>query len=299
MGVWNIQKRILLILLLLALGLLNTNQIVTAIDPPVIESWFFDDAIRSPSGELELTPGTTTIIYCNGTASESGTYRKLYAANGVLYHSSSSLGGSDDNNIHYTDSDCRTPTFETNGHFSCQFPVQFFAEPGTWTCLVNITVDPPKSYFTSDSNTSIMQEMLAIELENSNIGFGEYDEGEDSGTTDTTVIVKNAGNVIMDLNLDTYHKNIDDDIAMNCSIRGNLSVSQVKYSLNPGVDFTTSKIAIPAIGSTTITDFDLAEQTSPTGTQPTTKNTYWGIGIPDPGPFWTCKGKILFTAISG
>ena len=82
---------------------------------------------------------------------------------------------------------------------------------------------------------------------------------------------------------------------MNCTISGVIPVSNLRYNLSSGIDYS-SKTYIPATGGFTDYEFNLLKQNGSNATQPSTKELYWGLGIPGAGAEGECNGKMLFTA---
>ena len=243
---------------------------------------------------IDLNPGTTKTVWCNGTAWDGDGFGDLYNATGVIYSGTSSPGAAQNNNNNYKDFDCATATFNTDGQFACSFDVQFFAEADNWTCQVNITDQSGLS--NTSTNESVLSELLAIGINETTINFGFLAIGADSGTDDTIVVVQNLGNVDMDIDLDTYDTSPGSSNAMNCTT-GFIPVTNIRYNLTSSIDYSL-KTFIPGIESLIDNSFNLAKQTGPAETNPTTKNIYWGAGIPGSGTAGSCSGKIFFGAVT-
>ncbi len=149
---------------------------------------------------------------------------------------------------------------------------------------------------------------MAIDVSDS-IDFGDLKVGADTGTTDTTSIVYNEGNIIFDINLLSFanasnRTKIDGEgpnNTMRCATN-KINDTHLRYSLSTGQTWSTQKIQVRSNG-TALDDsaFDLSENNSDglANPLPSYKNVYWGFGIPrNPIPTGECSGFVQFTAIT-
>lgn len=268
-----------------------SNVTIIQYPAPYIETITLEDDSNVFPDDILLEPGTTKRLWCNGTANDPNGYGNLLNISGVIFGNTTTYAGSLDNNNYYTDSDCSTATFAVDGTFSCAFDVQFFADYGDWMCIVNVT--NLQSVHNNSNDTSYVNEMLAISINNTSKYFGVLKKGSDTGTSDFTDVVYNEGNVDFDIQVDTDNGTQDSDYSMNCSV-GNLPVSSIRVALAPGIDIN-SRLYPPAVG-TLFLDLNQTKQTNPLGTLPTTRNLYWGATIPVGTHTGTCTGYVRYIA---
>ncbi len=264
---------------------------------PQIISLDLEDDISAPLDEILLSPNETIKVWCNGTANDADGFLDLNLVQGVLYANTSNLNDLDNRSIHYTDVDCSLPTWNTDGKFSCGFDVYFFAQPVNWTCFVNVS--DKLGNVNNSNDTSIIQELLAIDLSQTVLDFGSLQRGYESGTNDFVIDVWNLGNVVFDIIVDTYNSTIDSANAMDCTI-GQLSVNNLRFNETPNIDYTL-KVPVPPAGGLQV-DFNQLPQRASLGVQGTSKESYWGIEIPsegvdDGGLGGSCSGFIRYEAV--
>jgi hypothetical protein len=193
-------------------------------------------------------------------------------------------------------SGCTAGGSDLDATFTCTVNVQFYADPtdsGTyattdWTATAQ-PYDNAGTVGTTASDTIEMNTLVALDV-TATINYGTLALGANTGTTDQTTTVTNTGNTQIDIQLDGYGSTDGDGKAMVCTI-GSIPIGNERYSLTAATDWA-SKTQLTDT-PTTLTTFDLPKGAS------STKNVYWGLGLPTTGVGGTCSGKVNFTAVSG
>jgi len=134
-----------------------------------------------------------------------------------------------------------------------------------------------------------MNSLIALDV-TATINYGTLALGTNTGTTDYTTTVTNTGNRQIDIQLDGYGSTDGDGKAMVCTI-GSITIGNERYSLTAATAWSAKTQLTDT--ATTLTTFDLAKGAS------STKNVYWGFGMPSSGVGGSCSGKVNFTAVSG
>lgn len=266
------------------------NITVTEAPAPYFTAIELEDDDDSILNELDLNPGIPITVWCNGTVNDKSGFSNIDTVTGRIYANTSSYDGSEDNSNHYRDSDCTTGLTAVNGFFSCQFQVQFFANPGDWTCEIEATNFQTSSNRSND--TSLLNEMIAININNTQMNFGNMVVGENTGTNDIIDEVANEGNVPFDIRIDTYNDTQESASAMDCAV-GRIPVENLRVSTSPNVN-VFSKLFSPGIGSLVL-DTNQTEQQGALATLPTYDYLYWGLVIPH-NIAGVCTGNVLYIA---
>lgn len=236
---------------------------------------------------ITLTAGSTVNVFCNATLTDSNGYSDIDNATATLYHSSSSSGASDDENIHYTNSSCSlgTNTSVTDVPVTCYFTLNYMATNGTWTC--NITANDGTTT-ASATGTNTINTLAGLDVPESSIDFGTMSLGSNSSSAEL-INITNTGNV----QIDAQFSGTD----YSCTI-GSIPVGNTKYNLSslPYDNMTTSLTS----SAVTQTSFDLGVRGVATSNGvDSKKNEYWTILIPSTGVGGTCNNTITVTAIAG
>lgn len=257
---------------------------------PYFDSLEVNDYDVSTPDEIHLIPATITTVWCNGTANDPSGFSNIASISGTLYSDSTSPSNPQDNNNNYKDADCSTLNTDINGEFSCEFDVQFFAESDDWYCDVNLTNAQKMSNISND--TTFVNELLAINVNNTEMNFGLLIRGSNTGDVDFVDEIANEGNIEFDILIDTFESDVDDVNAFTCSV-GNIPVENIRVSMIPGTN-VGSKTFAPGIG-TLFLDLNHASQNLFDATSPTTKYLYWGIIAPM-GAEGICNGYVRYIA---
>ncbi|MDP3882566.1 MAG: hypothetical protein Q8Q48_00735 [Candidatus Staskawiczbacteria bacterium] len=181
--------------------------------------------------------------------------------------------------------------------FSCTADVQFYAdatdagatyEANDWTATATPR-DSAGTDGTPSSDTIEMDSLTALSA-TASITYGALALGADTATTDQTTVITNTGNRQIDAQVDGYGAEDGDGKSMACTI-GTVSIELEKYDISASTAYA-SKTALSDTAAT-ITAFNLAQGAS------STKDIYWGMGLPETGVGGSCTGKVNFTATNG
>jgi len=258
---------------------------------PTVDSVLLEDDDETIENELDLASGTTKLINCSGTVSDADGNSDIDNVTSVLYdNETSSPGAADNNNSHYTNSSCDTTVLDADTlNYDCLFGVQFHANPGLWAC--NVTVNDTTGAIDTKVDNSTITELMAIDVADADIDFGNLKVGKDTGTTDQTKVITNVGNIAFDLNLEVYDSIYNDNLSMNCT-DGSINASYERWSFTANTDYSLKNESVSDGIGTDISNFNLSKGAS------STKNIFWGMGIPiTPIVSGNCSGTVIFTAI--
>ena len=209
------------------------------------------------------------------------------AGNNDCYHIASSA---------CTLSGCTTGGADLDAAFSCTVAVQFYADAtdaGTyvatdWTATAQ-PYDNAGTVGTTAADTIEMNTLTALNV-TTTIAYGALALGANTGTTDQTTVVTNTGNNDpIDIQLDGYGAIDGDGYSMTCTI-GTIIIGNERYSLTAATDWSTKTLLTDTAAN--VSTFNLAKGAS------STKNVYWGFGMPSTGVGGSCTGKVNFTAIT-
>jgi hypothetical protein len=198
-----------------------------------------------------------------------------------------------------TPASCEAGGADLAATYSCTASVQFYADPTDtgstyvdtdWTATATPR-DNAGTDGTTNADTIEMDSLTALNV-TTTITYGALALGANTTTTDQTTVVTNTGNRQIDAQVDGYGASDSDGYAMTCTI-GTFALSYERYSIAASTDWATKTQLTDT--AATITAFDLAKST---GTA-STKNIYWGLGLPSTGVGGSCSGKVNFTATNG
>jgi len=261
------------------------------------------------ASSITLTANSTKLVVCEALLRDYNNDSDFYLTSAEFFDTStSSYGGTDDNNDHYTNASCAVNTsFVTwNGVAdddylavaNCTFQVEYYANPSGWNCTVFVNDTTGLNDTNSDSIT--VDQLLAVGLP-STINYGTVNATYVSSENITNVT--NVGNVALNISLSGYGNTEGDDIAMDCTLGsvGNISIEYEKYNLtgsNPGTQTLSQFEAnyTNLTSSPSVREFDLGVRLNDTSAGIDDYNqTYWRIYVPL-GVAGTCNGTILFGA---
>lgn len=267
-------------------------------------------SINSGAASITLTEGTTTTVTVTFTVTDNNGCEDIdsHASNQTeaVFYRTNVTGGSGctpDNNNCYTMNctqdvgSCTAGGSDLDATYTCTVDVQFYADAtdaGTyeatdWTATA-IPRDNAGTDGTTASDTIEINTLTALDV-TATINYGTLALGENTGTTDQTTVVTNTGNDDpIDIQLDGYGSVDGDGKAMVCTI-GSIPIGNERYSLTASTDWSTKTQLTDT--PTTLTTFDLAKGAS------STKDVYWGLGMPSTGVGGSCTGYVNFTAVSG
>lgn len=265
---------------------------ITLNSKPNITFIVVDDSIASPSGQIDLIAAFTRIVTCEAVVEE---YDGNPLQNILSEFYLSSQGDSDDNNYHYTNSTCFVNASygnENQSKIDCDFEVWYYANPGMWTCFLNI--EDNLSFSGNSTNTTTVNTLLSVGVQDI-IDFSHVDTKKVSDEIE--VNVTNYGNIRTNLSLAGYANAQGDGLAMNCTF-GSISIEHQKYNLtssNPGaLDLgDADSIYVNMSSQTAIKKFDLDYKTQEE--VDAANSTYWRIYVPLEVA-GNCQGNIVFGA---
>lgn len=264
--------------------------------PPVASSVDIDNAAST----VHLTENTTTKVTVTATVTDNNGCSDIKSAEAKFYRTDVGASASDDDNNHYTvaavsDGKCTPGGADLTDTYTATFAVYFNADPTdsgsvheskNWTAQIT----PSDSETgTADTDTIEMATLTALNTSGS-IAYGSLSLGADTGSTDQTVNVINTGNEGIDVDLDGYGGSDSDGHSMDCTL-GSVPVANEKYSASASTAYA-SKTALS--DKATKLDLDIPQRTTTTSS----KDTYWGLGMPSQGVGGSCSGTVVFTANS-
>lgn len=139
-------------------------------------------------------------VACNFTVSDINGIGDIKVPVANISHSTSSATGSDDSDVHYSNSSCimnySSGTNELT--FTCLFRIQYYADAGTWTCDASV-YDGSSSRGTG-SDTATLQSITSLEINQTTLNFGSMSAGTNSSSAQAGQMI-NIGNVEIDVQI--------------------------------------------------------------------------------------------------
>lgn len=245
-------------------------------------------SIEDGATNITLNAGSERTVVCNVSALDYNGGSTL-SANATFYHDSVTSTASDDNNTHYTNESCAVIAGETSNefrNFSCSFPIQYYANTGTWYC--EVTVADSFGFADNASNTTNIDQLLALNV-TTLIDYGDLAVGDVS--TPQEANVTNLGNTNINVSVLGYGGQANDGLAFVCD-QGNISIEWEKYNItNNGQDVNRYYNLSGSFNN--IPGLAVAQQTN--DSEISLNATYWLLEVP-PNPFGVCNGTIVFQA---
>jgi hypothetical protein len=253
-----------------------------------------------------LVPNSTKTVTCTSVVQDYNGEDTIASLKGVLYSSGSSLNSVDDKNDHYTNSSCSV--INTFGSYAgiaddqwtalgvCTFNLEFFSDPGNWTCNLNLT-DNTNLSDSSSSNFSV-SELLSMGLPDY-VNYGVVNSTYVSSEVPVQII--NYGNVKLDLSLSGYGSSVNDGYAMSCTHGAKeIPIGYQKYTLGNSI---TGAISLTEFNQfyTNLTTFSNTANYNLNYrhndiTNDAMNYTYWRIYVPR-NVAGSCSGNIVFGAV--
>ena len=242
--------------------------------------------------QIDLTIGGTKIVYCNATITDIDGISEIKSINSTLYHNSVTSTSEDDNNNHYTNNSCKIISSSTySRNYSCGFPMKYYSDGGNWTC--NMTAYDTSDSFDSSKTTTIINDLIALNLSTHLIDFGNLAVGNTS-PEDINLTIFNFGNKNINITLKGYGIEDGDGLAMECS-KDNISIGYQRYSTSFGDDYST--MTNLTSGYQQIINFTLPQRIDDLSYGADKNSTYWKISIPL-GVNGKCNGSITLLAVT-
>ncbi len=258
-------------------------------------------SIDIEAGSITLVPNDSRIVNCSVVLEDFDGDVDLDNVSAEFFHNIDSFfGDDDDNNTHYTNSSCHINLSygdEYQALANCLFDVEYYANPGTWNCSVNVS--DLSSYVDFDSNTTLVEELLAFGLPDT-IDYGLINATYVS--SEKVANVTNYGNVMANLSLSGYGSVEEDGYAFTCTqeTSGGIPVYYEKFNLTESTqgnltlsDFETNYSNLTSTPE--VRTFNLDYRTDEV-VNDKINSTYWRVYVPS-GVGGSCSGTIIFGAV--
>ena len=272
-----------------------THVNITHSKPDVLNVTVYE-AQNYSARNITIVAGGTKKVYCNATVRSWEGYNDITVVNATLFNIATSNQSSANNlNNHYTNASCTINNSLTQfiGIYVCSFDVIYYSNNGTWTC--NVTVQ--NSYTQINSNftgsgfgNTIFYPVYALNVTDG-IDYGGV-AVEDYSLGDRTANITNLGNMGINISVEGYGTKRGDGLAMNCSLSGNITVDNEKFSATPGQAYGAKTSLTSSPGGVIIPSLTMLKQTN---ASMIVNATYWQLYVP-PNPAGNCTGNIIFNA---
>jgi hypothetical protein len=270
-----------------------THVNITNAKPEVLNITIYE-MLNAAARNITITAGGTKTIYCNATIRDWDGFNDVKYVNATIWHvPTSNNDAADDNNSHYTNSSC---TFNESisakvGWYVCSFEVYYYSNNGTWSC--NVTAQDYANKTGSLVNNTIFYPVYALNVTDG-IDYGNL-AVEDTSPVDIVANITNLGNMGINISVEGYGARRRDGLAMNCSLNGNISVDNERFSVSSGIAYGAKTSLVGTPGGVLIPGLTMPKQTVPTTY--IINSTYWMLYVP-PNPAGNCTGNIIFTAMA-
>ena len=257
----------------------------------------------SPS-PIDLGPGNITTVMCNATVWDYNGWQDAIVRNGTLFYTSGGFNfeSPDSNNTHYSNTSCaicQQSDSATNASCYCKFPVQYYADNGTWTCNLTIgdkggllPTETPQNFTDAYSTTVAIAPLVAIDLPGI-VNFGNLTVTQTSSLKN--VNITNLGNRNINISLYGYGGENQTDgfnLSMRCPL-GNISSENERYSFADDAVYSTMSIINSSPQNTGAFINRISNVTQ--AIKNATNSTYWRLKVPlTVGGF--CNGTLVFIA---
>ena len=279
-----------------------TNVTVTAkVNVTNTEPYLYLVRITNPATPIDLTAGGVTVVTCNGSASDVNGYTDITNVSATFYQVEVGSGAINDNNTHYINSSCGNcsavpGTNNQNASCLCQFPIQYYANPGTWQCNMTINDSGGLPSFYNSSYVTV-NEVLGIGVENLTLDYGSLAVTQISPAIRKNVT--NLGNIPINVSVRSFGGG-DEDIGINltmiCELGTNITFGyQRYYPFDSSINFG-SMINITN-QSRQIVNFTLPQRNDDWTYGNSSNSTFWKLQVPSQAA-GICNGTIVFRAIS-
>ena len=251
-----------------------------------------------------LTPGNITYVNCTADVFDYNGWEDINRTNATFFQSGVATKDSgDDNNNHYTNSSCECTQGAggTNATCVCTFPVQYYANNGSWVCEFEVVDNGGNATerifnFNSSGNaTTTLAEIVGIDVP-AEIDYGNLSVTETSSLVEANV--SNIGNVPINISVRGWggqNESVTNagNYSMICE-RNNISIDLERYFVANSSAIFDEMVNLSNT-STNVNDFTLPVRTNDVVRANDTNTTYWRIQIPL-GIGGYCNGTIQFSA---
>jgi len=241
---------------------------------------------------LTLNAETTKLLNCSATITDLNGYEEIDSVRGVFYNSSAE-DDSEDYTQNYKNGTCffTEAGSGTDRDVECTFTVWYHANPNDWTVYFNATAGSDTAINTT---TVTVSDLVALNVTETEIDFGSVDLGENS--SQITTVIKNTGNVDIDLNINETLYNggmYCTDVASD-NITTDAASTGVRYNTTTGFIFadTVSNLT----DTNPLYDFNLGEASDTGAPTAPTDDLYWLIKLPASGLTGSCSTTVRISA---
>jgi hypothetical protein len=262
---------------------------ITNAKPEVLSLFIYQDT-NITLRNITLSAGSIRTVNCNATIRDWNGYTDIVGVNGTLWDSANSeYNTTDNNNTHYTNANCTSLSNGVNYtvNYICNFSVYYYANNGTWVC--NVTAIDTFNKTGYKANTTVFYPVYALNLTNG-IDYGNV--AAEDYSVNRTANITNFGNMAINISVEGYGAVRGDGLAMNCSLGGNISVSNERFAIS---DLAWGSMTALTGSSQSLAGLTIIKQTDPVVQMINT--TYWQLYLDSKGnPGGNCSGYVLFSA---
>jgi len=258
---------------------------------PEVLNVSFQEVSNASLKNITINAGSSKTIYCNITVRDWNGFNDITYLNATIWHvATANYSTTDNNNSHYVNTSCvyNASTSTYIGWYICGFDVLYYANNGTWIC--NATVMDTVNTTGFGFGNSTFYPVYALNVTD---GIDYGNAAVEDFTNNVTANITNLGNMPINVTVEGYGAKKGDNLAMNCSLGGNITVSNERFSTTD-VDWTSK---IPLNGSSQmLSNLTLVKQND---SSLITNSTYWQLYIDSTNnPGGNCTGYIIFTAVA-
>ena len=265
-----------------------THVNITNSKPEVLGIAIFDSTNASLRN-VTLTAGGLKSITCNASVRDWNGFNDIVYVNATLYYINNQSFNPDDNNTHYTNASCtlNSSTGTYTGYYQCIFPnVQYYANNGTWYC--NVTDMDTFNTTGNLANTTVFYPVYALNVSDG-IDYGGVAVQDFS--PNVTANISNIGNMAINITVQGYGANLGDGLAMNCSLGGNITVANERFSIP---DLPWASMTPLSNGPQNLTGLTMPKSVNGAIV---TNTTHWELYVDSTNnPGGSCSGYVLFMA---
>ena len=247
---------------------------------------------------IDLGASSVTIVTCNGSFFDLNGFEDVKNVTGIFYENKSGVFATDDANSHYTNFSCGNCTVipnsgGNNGTCSCQFPVQYFANPGLWQC--NMTINDSTGFISSANSTyAEVHEVLGISVRSQVLDYGNLSVSQVSPYVQQNIT--NGGNMPINISVRGFGGDVESvgtNLSMICEFGGNISNGYQRYS---NTNQTAYDLMTNLTNQSRQLNLTLPQRTDDLSTDNSTNTSFWKLQVPF-GVGGICNGTIIFKAI--
>lgn len=285
----------------------TTNQTVIArVNVSNTEPILYKVEITSPTQPIDLTPGGATVVTCNGSVQDINNFDDITSVNATFYQSTVASDTADDNNTHYSNSSCLVGgqtcsaiegSNNQNGSCLCNFPVQYYANNGSWQCNMTV-IDSGDLKSTENSSFVKVNEVLGIDVETLSLDYGNLSVSQISDPVRENVT--NIGNIPINVTIRGYggnNESIGQNVTMMCESGTNITFNNQRFDVNNNSQNVFADMINLTNQTRQIADLTIPKRTESAGFGNSSNSTFWRLQIPL-GASGVCNGTIIFGAIA-